>query len=253
MNTVVSHIPVIPLRSEPTHKAELISQLLFGETAQVIDLQKEWILVRTDFDKYSGWIEKEAVCEPEVSYFLSDKLIVKEPIVHLSSTHAKMIIAAGSELPLPDPGGTFTLGNNKWHVEITSPVKKNSLSDGLENTAFKFLNAPYLWGGRTIFGMDCSGFTQLIYKIHDLKIPRDAKDQALIGEGVKSLSNARKGDLLFFHNPEGIITHTGMLLDGNEIIHASKFVRIDRIDETGIYNAEQKKYTHKLNCIRRIS
>ncbi|HEX2935487.1 MAG TPA: C40 family peptidase, partial [Bacteroidales bacterium] len=122
----------------------------------------------------------------------------------------------------------------------------------IEEVARKFLHAPYLWGGRTVFGIDCSGFTQIVYKMNGIGIPKDAYQQAEIGEPVQFVEDTRTGDLAFFDNEEGRITHTGIILGKSEIIHASGEVRIDKFDHQGIFNEEDNAYSHKLRLIKRI-
>ena len=118
-------------------------------------------------------------------------------------------------------------------------------------TAFMYLNAPYLWGGKTPFGIDCSGLTQMVYKLNGYKLPRDASQQATEGEPLSFIEESEPGDLAFFDNDEGNIIHVGLIMENNYIIHASGKVRIDRLDHLGIYNAETNRHTHKLRVIKK--
>jgi len=122
----------------------------------------------------------------------------------------------------------------------------------LINNALIFLNAPYLWGGRTPFGIDCSGFTQIIYRLQGIKIPRDAYQQADLGTPLNFIEESEEGDLAFFNNNEGKIVHVGLIMKNNQIIHASGKVRIDKIDQKGIFNIEKNKHTHKLRIIKKL-
>jgi cell wall-associated NlpC family hydrolase len=129
--------------------------------------------------------------------------------------------------------------------------KKNSKNKLIEN-AYIYLNAPYLWGGRSPLGIDCSGFTQLLYKLNGVQLPRDASQQAKVGQTLSFVEESEAGDLAFFDNEEGNIIHVGMVLDNNRIIHASGKVRIDRLDHQGIYNVDTHKYSHRLRLIKKI-
>lgn len=251
MDTIVCHIPLIPLRKEPDHRSEQVSQLLFGETAEVIDSKDEWSLVKISFDGYEGWIEQEACIEVGSVFSPIQKKIITEPIQRISNKDGEMLIPAGAEILMPDRMGCFSIGEKKWCIPNYKNSDTRKKEGSISATARKFLNAPYLWGGRTVFGIDCSGFTQVVYKIHHSSLPRDAKDQSKKGQAINHLVEARADDLLFFSNSNGEITHTGILLEKNLIIHASKWVRIDRVDENGIFNVELNKYTHLLSCIRR--
>jgi cell wall-associated NlpC family hydrolase len=130
-----------------------------------------------------------------------------------------------------------------------SGVKSKS---DLINTAYMYLNAPYLWGGKSVFGIDCSGFTQMVYKLNGYKLLRDAAQQASQGEVLSFIEESEPGDLAFFDNEEGKIIHVGIMLENNYIIHASGKVRIDRLDHLGIYNAELNRHTHRLRVIKKI-
>ncbi len=241
----------MPIRYEPDHRSEQVSQLLFGETALIRDKKDEWIKIRTDFDSYSGWIEKRSVD------FFSQKeknkitKIISKPVALIKKGEENMYIAAGSEIPSAIQNGKFTLAGKtfllKEYQELTTP----SNSANLIHASKQFLNAPYLWGGRTVFGFDCSGFVQVVFKINGIGLPRDAKDQALKGKSVERIEDALPGDVLFFVNDKKEISHVGIYLEKDTIIHASISVKFDPVDQKGIYNADLKEYTHKLYCIKR--
>ena len=200
-------------------------------------------------------------------YYLDTRPLIVNTLteVHDKIRNCAFIIPQGATLPFTSMDDhTICLGTELFKVPIISTTssysnmetKEQTLIDGsfnqlMESVALSFLNAPYLWGGRTIFGIDCSGFTQAVYKIMGKAIPRDASQQNRCGTAV-SLSQARIGDLAFFANSNGKITHVGLLLGEGKIIHASGKVRIDRIDETGIFCIERNEYSHQLHSIKRL-
>lgn len=248
----ICNIAILPLRAEPSDRAELVSQLLFGETFEILEWTNKWAKITTAFDGYTGWVDRLQFAM--LGHLAYQKLQRKPPpLTHKPVTQAwkiedntVMYLAAGSSLAFLE-GTTCFIGNEKFEI-----IGKIGESDHIANIAKSFVNAPYLWGGRTHFGIDCSGFTQVVYRLCGTNIKRDASLQAQQGKAVATLSTSKLGDLAFFDNPEGKVTHVGILLNNAQIIHASGKVKIDSIDNEGIYSQELKRYTHKLHSIRRF-
>ena len=249
----ICNLAIVPVRSEPSDRSEIVTQLLFGEHIEILERQNQWARIKIQFDDYEGWVDsKQYQIISEANY----NLLSKEAII----LNADLIdyITAPDNLLLPIPLGASLsfLNNNEINISNfdfegtkTSGIKPKS---ALINTAFMYLNAPYLWGGKTPFGIDCSGFTQMVYKLNGYKIHRDASQQALEGEALSFIEESEAGDLAFFDNDEGNIIHVGIIMENNYIIHASGKVRIDRLDHLGIYNPELNKHTHKLRVIKKI-
>lgn len=253
----ICQISIIPLRSGPSSKEEQVNQLLFGETYSVLQVKEDWMNILTDSDNYEGWISVNQHAEWEddgkVPYLLHTfpfALAIKE------TNGSPAYLLPGSllyQLEFEENGRAgFVNNHQKYALEISpADIHPLPLSD-LSNFANKFLNAPYLWGGRTMWGIDCSGFTQIIYKSFGIQLPRDAYQQAEVGEAIDFVNETHMGDLAFFENAEGKITHVGMVLGNGEIIHASGRVRKDVLDSYGIFNEKLGKHTHKLRLIKRI-
>lgn len=252
------HLSQVAVRIHPSHQAEMVNQLLFGETYEILDSVNNWKLIRGSFDQYEGFIEEKQVLlldDEEWKRLLGEKVYFTSEIVNyvseVENSH-RFLIVAGSSLPGLQ-NQYFSIAGKKYHfhgeaVEIPS-VK---LGDKIPETAMKYLGAPYLWGGRSPFGIDCSGLVQVVFNMVGIKLPRDAANQAQVGETIHLHEEALPGDLAFFDNSEGKIVHVGILKDKNSIIHASGQVRIDAIDHHGIFNNDLKKYTHQLRLIKRI-
>jgi hypothetical protein len=242
----------VPLRSGPSHKSEMLSQVLFGEKYTVIGEAGKWIKIETLFDKYFGWIDLDHLQHTEESGNYRS-FVVNRALPCFKKDKTKLILEPGSEIYNPDfKSKTFTAGEN---IFKTIPEFNRSCveaDEGITDTAVRFINSPYIWGGRIPSGIDCSGLTQLVYKIHGIAISRDSGQQAEIGETVNFLHEAKPGDLVFFDNERGIITHVGMIFSEGLVIHASGRVRIDTIDHQGIFRSETGKYSHHLRLIKRI-
>ncbi|MDT0557590.1 C40 family peptidase [Ichthyenterobacterium sp. W332] len=248
MQYAICNLGIVPLRLEPSDTAEMVSQVLYGDVFKVLEQRSKWSRIRLAFDKYEGWIDnKQYALISENDY---TELSTND--YKLSSDFIEFISSADKQL-IPIPLGSCLNGlellehNFEGHIVSEKQAKSNIIS-----TAFLYLNSPYLWGGKTPFGIDCSGFTQMVYKLNGYKLLRDASQQANQGEALSFIEESEAGDLAFFDNAEGNIIHVGIIMDDNYIIHAHGKVRIDRLDHSGIYNAEKRQHTHKLRVIKKI-
>lgn len=243
----------IPLRFEPNDRSEIVSQVLFGEYFEITETTKNWLKIKLHDDSYEGWIDSKqsrTISEKDYNKLTETSIVLSGDLVEYISTKENMLI------PIP-------LGSSLSFLQFPEINTSDYLFEGLKSqgvqakanliqTAFLYLNAPYLWGGKTPFGIDCSGFTQMVYKLNGYSILRDASEQSTLGEALSFIEESEPGDLAFFDNEEGKIIHVGIIMNDNYIIHASGKVRIDRLDHLGIFNAETNRHTHKLRVIKRI-
>jgi cell wall-associated NlpC family hydrolase len=247
---------ILAVRHEPSHKGEMVNQALFGEPFEIIDEYEEWSKIRLAHDGYIGWVltqqiqkitsdeYRQLIDTPQ--HLVSDTLDLLE---HHSPSKTRTVVA-GSQLPFYNTEEkTIKVGIQTFTFSGRTSLRKRTRKELLMN-AYLYSNAPYLWGGRSAFGIDCSGLTQMAYLLTGMSLLRDASQQATQGKTIDFLEEAEAGDLLFFDNEEGVITHVGIYVRENRILHASGSVRIDGIDQTGIYNSEQGKHTHKLRLIK---
>lgn len=249
----ICNLAIIPLRFEPSDKSEIVSQVLFGEHFEVLEQLRQWSKIKLQYDDYEGWVDSkqyQIISESEYNQLSEDAIVLNADLVEYITAPNNLLlpITLGSSLSFLSHGDINTSNFNFEGTKISGIKSKNCLL----NTAFMFLNAPYLWGGKTPFGVDCSGFTQMVYKLNGYKLMRDASQQSKQGEPLSFIEESEPGDLAFFDNEEGNIIHVGIIMDDNYIIHASGKVRIDRLDHLGIYNAEVNKHTHKLRVIKKI-
>lgn len=246
MDKGICKLSSVPVRSEPSGKAEMVNMLLFGETYAIAEQTNDWLRIADDHDGYQGWINIKQ----------HTGLSIAPQTQTVSRTFPLLIAFAGNEmhhiLPgslLPDASeGGFSINGQRYQ----SPVNLAGSLQNIPATAALFLNVPYLWGGRSFFGIDCSGLTQIVFRLCGRNLLRDAKQQATQGEEIAFRDAVLPGDLAFFDNDDGVITHVGIMLSPDRIIHASGFVRIDPIDQYGILPAQQSQYSHKLRIIKRI-
>jgi cell wall-associated NlpC family hydrolase len=247
------HLAIVPLRDEPAHRAQQVSQLLFGESFMVLETENDWLKIKTENDHYEGYIQKtqSILVEEDVyeKHLLKTVLFTQEPVTIISkkNDNTLLYLPTGSRIAGLE-NNQFVFGTTEFQLQHQLQSRTTSLID----FAKTYLNTPYLWGGRTHFGIDCSGFAQAVFQQSGLQLKRDAWQQAEQGKIVDFLQEALPCDLAFFDDEAGRIIHVGIMLNNEEIIHASGSVKIDRIDDQGIYSAEQKKYTHQLRIIKRF-
>lgn len=222
----------IPMRVSPSEKSEMVSQMLFGETFTVAEQHEQWLRVCSEADEYCGWVSANMVDPIEKDAETCKKNpVVSLPFISYPGIGGKTIYV---------PGGSFLPG-----------FDDEGLSKDIVPLAMRYIGAPYLWGGKTIFGIDCSALIQVVYRMAGYWLPRDAWQQEQCGTNVAT--EIQSGDLAFFKNEEQKIVHVGILCDSTRIIHASGCVRQDRFDEHGIYNESLGRYTHTLASIKRMN
>ncbi len=248
MHYGICNLSIVPLKLEPSDTSELVSQVLYGDIFKVLEQRKNWSKIRLAFDKYEGWLDNKqymAIAE-------SDYYTLKNSIPKLVSDMVEFVEDADGRLH------TIPLGSTLNGMYLLNHQHDGNIIEGIKpkyhiiETAFIYLNTPYLWGGKTPFGIDCSGFTQMVYKLNGYNIMRDASQQATQGIALSFIEESEPGDLAFFDNEEGRIVHVGIIMEDNYIIHAHGKVRIDRLDHSGIYNVDKRIHTHKLRVIKKI-
>lgn len=225
----------VPLRGANSSASEMVSSLLFGEKLEILSREKDWLYVRCLHDQYTGYI-------PE-SYLSSNLSVNWNNELHFISQTQYLII---------ENQGFWLSPGSKIPVDLSEQLVAHKFHN-LDWRSFlmQYLNTPYFWGGRSVFGIDCSGLTQVFAEFMGHSIPRDAYQQAEIGETIK-FENKIPGDFAFFTNDAGKVTHVGVILEDNKIIHASGKVRIDSLTSEGILHAEDDILTHKLSVIKRV-
>ncbi|HMV09460.1 MAG TPA: C40 family peptidase [Cyclobacteriaceae bacterium] len=252
----VCRLSLVPVRSEGSDKAELTTQLLFGEHYEVLSASKDkkWLKIKMQFDQYEGWIDAKqhhSISKDHFEYInRADFKISTDVTTSILYNKTPLSILMGSIIPIS--------GSELFKMEEQFAFNGESKSLGqkrdaefLKITAKKYLNAPYLWGGKSPFGIDCSGFVQMVFKINGYKLQRDSAQQAKQGKNV-SFQDMLPGDLMFFKNKENQIVHVGIFMGDEKIIHASGKVRIDHVNEEGILHMESRVYTHSFSLARRI-
>jgi len=239
-------VTIAPIRSGKRDASEMISQLLFGEPIEILEVENSWLKIQSLIDGYIGFVDAKQILKlsfKEVNKWLNDFQIECSAFTQIETSWGTQLISCGS---FTSENLIFNIGNNRFKRIL--PAHKTTLS--WNDQASIFLNTPYLWGGKSIFGIDCSGYTQLIYRLNDIKIPRDAYQQEEIGESIL-FDDKKMGDLAFFSNENGKVVHVGFLAKNNHIFHASGYVQKDELKLDGIYSSLNGLKTHNLHSIKR--
>lgn len=267
MNFAICLLSVVPVRETISHRSEMVSQLLFGELCAIVDQYQEWYKIRVQFDNYEGWVCKKQLRVIDEKLYnkianQSVKTYVNAPSAFVRSENGEIPVVLGSSLPLFEDGkpeqtkaqrSQFQIDNEIWTLEGGEDYQcSKQTPERIGFWALKYMKTPYLWGGRSPFGIDCSGLVQNVFRMCGYVLPRDSTKQAEKGQVVNLISEAKPGDLMFFDNAEGQINHVGILLASNRIIHASGEVRMDKVDQQGIFNENLGAYTHQLRLIKRL-
>ncbi len=256
MSFGICSLSIVPCRKEPSGTSEMVTQLLFGETYTIIEDGEDWLRITTDYDNYPCWISAKQhtrIIDTEHKN-LQNGILSSELVQVISAADRSIVfpITIGATLP-GFKNGKLKIAESEFHFEgQISDIKVKKNVNDIKETAYLFLNAPYLWGGKTPFGIDCSGFVQIVYKLNGYSLPRDARQQVELGTALSFVEEAEPGDLAFFDNEEGNIVHVGIILENQQIIHASGCVRIDKFDHYGIFHSDNKKYSHLLRVIKKV-
>ncbi len=256
MNYGINPLSIVPIRSSASDKSEMISQILFGELVEILESRGSWYRIRCDWDNYIGWVDSKQIkniTPEEFQLYRINHACSIELMQPAAGKEYYLPITIGANLPNFD-GLRFSINGSSFQFsgQAITPSSIDANSEMLLKFARRYLYAPYLWGGRSPMGIDCSGFTQVVFKLVGISLPRDAKDQVSEGKLIDFIEQTQAGDLAFFENKKGKITHVGIMMGDQQIIHASGQVRIDKIDHYGIYNDQMKKYTHRLRVIKRL-
>lgn len=237
MDKAVCVVMAAPVREVAEEQAEMVTQILYGESMDVLESGKYWSKIKMHFDGYEGWVDSRQI-RPVSEQDLANRKVstITENFQTVIMKQGRTLLSMGSEVEFP------TVVSRRSH----------DLRESIVLTAQELLNIPYLWGGRSFFGVDCSGFVHLVYKINGIKMPRDSYQQAEIGTPLTFLEESQPGDLAFFENKDGRIIHVGIMMENQKIIHASGKVRIDTLDSQGIFNKEINEHSHKLRFVRDV-
>ncbi len=244
----ICKLSIVPVRNQLADASEMVTQILYGEYFKILEERGKWSRIRVAFDSYEGWVNNNQISkiEEEVYQDLNSYLRIYsgDLIEFISEKDGDL-----SAIPLGSVLNHASKNQYDFEGNTITGIKEKA---NLVNSAMLYLNTPYLWGGKTPFGIDSSGLVQMVYMLNGYSLLRDAAQQAKQGEALSFIEECEPGDLAFFDDAEGNIIHVGIMMSDNYIIHADGKVRIDRIDHSGIFNVDLKKHTYKLRVIKKI-
>jgi gamma-D-glutamyl-L-lysine dipeptidyl-peptidase len=255
MQHYACQVSLAPLRSQPNERSEMLSQLLFGETVEVTDSRDNWRHVTCSWDGVSGWVDARQLLRitPEAyEAYHAEQSLSLSLVEGLMAADHFVPLTLGAVLPRYD-GLRCELGDLSFQFSgpVVTPSQAPQSGDWMVKIARRYLHAPYLWGGRSPFGIDAPGLAQMVYKIAGIRLHREPTMQVTQGRVVDFTEQCQAGDLAFFDNGKGDINHVGIILPGCHLIHASGKVRIDKLDHFGVFNRELNRYTHQLRIVKR--
>ncbi len=240
-------LSVVALRATPDSESSLITMALYGAPFKIIDQRKFWYKIRLDFDATEGWVEKNQLLEISENTYQD---IQNTPQTYCQELTAFANKADGSLMPVLL--GSYNQQSHLLGHSFEGQTTTNSSKQGVVNRALLYLNAPFLKGGISPFGIDAAGLCQMAYKLNGYALSRTPIEQSKQGEPLSFIEESEAGDLAFFDNSEGMIDHVGIILPDNHIIHCHGQVRIDRLDHTGIFNPQTNQYSHSLRVIKKV-
>lgn len=255
----------IPIRSAAAESSEMVSQLLFGDIVIGKEVQENWLFIQHIEDGYEGWVTiymLTPISQAEYENLQDWEYVHDANTILKLQDGTEMRLPIGAKIPIFEltkslrlgkfkNKDSFTLSGKTWHI-LGGEIKPILPPHLLLATAYKFLNIPYLWGGRGGFGIDCSGFTQSVFRLHGIALLRDASQQAKQGETI-SWENKQIGDLVFFAKKgKTNVSHVGIYIGDEKIIHSSGKVRVDKLNLNGLYSYESQNVTHTLLTIKRF-
>lgn len=253
----ICHLSIVPVRREPSDRSEMVTQLLFGDLLEVTATDGNWAMIKILADGYPGWVDKrqlQPLTDQEFERIRnSSSRIIGQVTANVIEKGKKGFLHLVMGSQVHDFGdGIFKIADRTFEIAEGSFLPGAGTTESLIEFGYRYLHSPYLWGGKSPFGIDCSGFTQMVFRAAGRTLPRDAYQQAETGSPVSKLEHGKTGDLAFFMNADHKIVHVGILISNDSILHASGKVRVDSIDEQGIINADSGERTHQLHSIRRF-